>query len=825
MHPKLSSKNKIFILFVALFFILHAFVEQAEAKPIAGRIVDAQSGEPLAFVHILIQHTRQGAMSDIDGHFSLNYSGAKVSLQLSYVGYHTKTYKVEDFSKVHYIQLHRQQIDLSEVVVYPGENPAHRIIRNVMDNRNSNHPERLSSFTYNSYNKFVATLARDYYLEKWEHTGDSVNKRMIDFLDKRHVFILESVTERKFRYPGRKSEKVIANRVSGLENPLFSMLATELQSFSFYDNYTSILGNDYLSPLNRTAFNRYRYYLEDTLYQELDSVFVIAFRPHEGANFDGMEGVLYVSTDGWALQNVIASPSRELEAGMNFRIQQKYEKVQGKKWFPVQLNTDIDLYNPRSFDEGGLPPIRILSRSYIQNIEINPSLSRRDFSAFGVDFDPKANTVDPEYWNKYRQDSLSAKEYSTYHYMDSLGRAHNFDGLANFAGLIFSGEIPLGEFSMPLNRFYRYNQYEKHRIGLGLHSNYRLSQRFTLGGHYAWGTGDEQQKYRYFGEVVLDKMTDLRLGIAQSYDVAERGGANFMERHFVLSPYNIRNLYTGVMDITQRSSVYISFLSWMNFVQTELSASRGRTYWKDLYYFVPSHEPRGVRSFRFTEAAMRLRFAYGETLINTPMQLMHIPSKYPIFYLNITKGFDNIDRGEYDYLKLEAKLDLSYRIPLVGRQNWVLESGWIDNNDLPWPLLFSARSGDNRALLAAPFSFGTMGMNEFIVHQYFSLFFQHSFESLLLRNPGYEPELVLIHNMGWGTLENSQNHIYRQVKSMEKGYFESGLAINRLLPQRWVRKVLIGFSPGIEVLYRYGPYSFDKNRDNLTLKMSLTTKF
>ncbi|MCB0751859.1 MAG: carboxypeptidase-like regulatory domain-containing protein, partial [Ignavibacteriae bacterium] len=38
---------------------------------ITGRITDAQTGEPVPFVNIIIMETNLGAASDIDGYFSI----------------------------------------------------------------------------------------------------------------------------------------------------------------------------------------------------------------------------------------------------------------------------------------------------------------------------------------------------------------------------------------------------------------------------------------------------------------------------------------------------------------------------------------------------------------------------------------------------------------------------------------------------------------------------------------------------------------------------------------------------------------------------------
>jgi hypothetical protein len=826
MHLSNNRRKKVVLITFILFF-LPGFIELCTGNDIVirGRVTDSHTYEPLAFVHVVVENSRQGTMTDIDGYFSLQADTGVKYLQLSYVGYYSLLFEINDPLEVQYIKMQRRLYELSEVVVFPGENPAHRIIRNVIENRNANNPERLSSFTYNSYNKFLATLDRDYYLEQWELSGDTANHRLADFLDKRHIFIMESVTERKFRYPNLSNERILANRVSGLENPLFSLLATELQSFSFYGNQITILETNYISPLNPAAFSRYVYHLKDTLYQGQDTVFVVGYHPVAGANYDGLEGLLYINTNKWALQNVIAKPSRQIQAGLNFRIQQMYEQPDGEHWFPVQLNSDIDFSGQTDDSSSNFPPLRMLSRNYIRNISVNPPLSRREFSSFDVDFDSNANLAEPSYWDEFRQEPLTSMESNTYLFMDSLGMAHNLDALLNLAEPLIFGDIPLGIVNLPLNRFYRYNDYERHRIGLGMETNRKFSQRLKLGGYYAWSTGDKEHKYKYFGEILIDKSRDFLLGYAHSFDVSERGSSLIMEDHHLLSPTFIRNLYRGTMDVTDLRTAYISFRVWRNFIRAEIGGNKGKTHWNDKYLFIPQATEPGIKTFRFSEITLRTRFAYGETLMNTPMRVITLPSIWPVFYFNVTRGFSDVFNSSFDYWKLEARLDVNYRIPFMGSQHWIVESGWLNRNDLPWPLMFTARAGGRGEIIASPFSFGAMQMSEFKANRHISIFFQHNFGSLLFRRPGYNPELVIISNFGWGSMSGAGYHQNTSSKSWNKGYYESGIAINKILPQRWVRKVVLGISPGIELLYRYGPYAFENRIDNFTLKLSLVTAF
>lgn len=54
---------------------------------LSGRTVDARTGDPLAFVNVGVEGSRDGTVTDIDGRFTLHPAAWPVPLRFSYVGY------------------------------------------------------------------------------------------------------------------------------------------------------------------------------------------------------------------------------------------------------------------------------------------------------------------------------------------------------------------------------------------------------------------------------------------------------------------------------------------------------------------------------------------------------------------------------------------------------------------------------------------------------------------------------------------------------------------------------------------------------------------
>ncbi|MFH2143856.1 MAG: DUF5686 family protein, partial [Bacteroidota bacterium] len=316
---------------------------------IAGIVVDADNKEPLAFVNIVYNSDNNGTTTNIDGKFKILTNQKIEYIKISYLGYEPLIILKEKltFTDPLYIELTKNTYQLSEAVVVPGINPAHRIINKTIENRDLNNPEKIRSFSYTSYNKLYFTVdnknkisRKDTIIltdsliqafkkrinlnDETDNNSEKDTNSLRNYLNDYHFFIMESVSERKFIYPDKNNEKVIATRVAGLKQPSFMLLATQLQSFSFYNEQIIISDKNYLNPISEGSTAKYLFILEDTMFSENnDTIYIISYRPFKGKNFDGLKGILHINTNKYAIQSVIAEPY-EQEKTLNIKIQQNY---------------------------------------------------------------------------------------------------------------------------------------------------------------------------------------------------------------------------------------------------------------------------------------------------------------------------------------------------------------------------------------------------------------------------------------------------------------------------------------------------------------------
>lgn len=815
-------KKQLFIRQSAILFLLVAlFISPrltAQQHQLQGNVADAKTGEPLAFVNILINDGKYGGTTDIDGKFAITSQEPIRKLKFSFIGYEAYEYQITDDKTKLKIRLQPIDFELAEIVIRPGINPAHRIIDSVLLYRDRNHPNKMASYAYTAYDKLVLTIDTLYPIaKKFPDTilVDTVETAR-DFLRQRDMFMMETVTEKKFLAPDRSHEKILATKISGLKDPIFVFLISRTQSSNFYDETIQVGDKNYINPISKGSNKKYLFILEEsTAIGENDSLFSISFRPLLNTNFDGLQGMINIHSDGWAIQNVSAQPYRD-ESGFSIRIQQMYEKIDGERWFPVQLNTDL-LFKGAVIDDGvNQYPMVGIGKSYFKDIVLNPELMRRQFSNIAVEVSPDAADKDVNFWLQHRIDSLTERTLETYRYMDSLGKAHNFDRYAKSLETLQTGRIPIKMFDLRIDKLLRYNAYEGLYLGLGLQTNDKFSQAVKLGGFWGYGFGDETAKYGLDMQLQIDRYKEISLEAAYSYQALETGGfTRFGEAPFALNQSNFRDFFINRMDMTTTIMGGVSFRALRHFKWKALIEVQEKTNISEYAFAEARQAPQST--FKFTKIQLQTRFAFKEKFMQTTRSLISLGSAYPTVWLAYTKSFDDLLDGNYAFDKWEFKTSYSWFTPYFGKTDITLIAGLVEGNT-PGTELFNTSGTYREFTLYAPESFGTMRTNEFLSDRFTALFFSHNFGKLLFRKGKFEPEFVLATNIAFGQLDKPLLHQGITFNTLEHGFYESGLMINNLLK-------LTGLRLGVGAFYRFGPYGFDREWKNFGYKFGMVYGF
>ena len=788
-------------LFIYLSFLLFSY-SLAYSQNISGKVFDSQTKQPLAFANFTFNgNQRMTTSSDIDGRFSFSSIEPISSLKCTYVGYETQIIPLKNTQNVT-VYLKATENNLDEVVIKASENPANAIIRKVIANKEKNNPENISSFKYTSYNKVVYDVKTNGTTKE-----DSLNLKMKGKLLKDSpLFMMESVSERKFIAPDISEEIVIGTKVSGFQNPSFASLATDLQPFSFYQDNIKLFDIQYLNPISNGSLKKYRFTLEDTLFQNKDTLYIISFEPRTNKNIEGLKGQLYINSNKYAVQNVIATP---FEKGkIDIKIQQKYVFLDNKYWFPEQLNYALEFTNLKMVVDG---------KSYISKVQLEIPLQKKEFALESVSIDKMATKKDSLFWKDFRIEPLSASENVTYRVVDSIGKENKFDKILSSVEKLSQFKVGIGVFDLDLSKTIVYNRYEGFRLGLGVYTNEKLFENLTFGGFLGYGLRDFDWKYG--GEVIytISKKDEFKIGGKYQNNLIEAGSYGLSSN--LQNMLNFRNFQAFLMDNVKQTSLNIEARSF-RYLKWKFTLTQSATTPK----YVTAFQDNGQIFTDYNDSNMRidLRFGYKEKFIQSFNQRISSGSLYPIVSLSYSKGIKNVMQSDFDYHKIEARIEQSFFTKNFGTTKYQIDAGFIDN-PLPYGLLFTGEgSYDKDYPYMIPNYFQTMLPYEFLSDQYVNLFLSHDFGGLLFKSGKFQPGITLHNNFGWGNLSdrNKNSTLLVDYKTKDKVFMETGVQVDKIIKMNYLDVGYFGLGAGI--YYRYGAYENPNTKDNLVYKLSAT---
>lgn len=771
---------------------------------IQGKITDSTTGEPLAFANVIFnENPNLQTSSDINGHFSFASRQNITRLKCSYVGYLRVEMEVDAATeKTIHIALAPNVNTLNEVIIHPGENPADRIIRKVIANKKMNDPKHIASFKYQSYNKLWGNL-------KLKKTVGIDTLAWNNFIKGKHLFFMENVTERRFLAPDNSEETIIASRVSGFKDIPFASVATDMQPFAFYEDNIKLLNVHYLNPISKGSLKKYNFRIEETLHKENDTVFVISFKPKKNKNFDGLQGLLYINSNRYAIQNVIASAYEK--SSISLKIQQQYQWVDQKYWFPEQLNYTLTLEDFSRFK--GVSTM-MEGESYISKISMGIPLKKKDFPLETVHIAKDATAKDSLFWNKARYQKLNGKEMKTYRFLDSIGQKKHFDQKINLFRKLADNKIPVSFLDIDLSKTMQFNEYEGVRFGTGIYTNEKLFENFVLGGFGGYGQQDHQSKYGMETYWQISKKNEFKVGFRHQNNLMEIGQYGIQQYQNRL--YNFRTFMGSQFDQIKQNTGLIEFRA-LRYLKCLVAFNQTNS--KPLYPENPLSPVITPTAYRNTDASVFMRFAFKEKIVQLFETNYSSGTTYPILYAYISKGFKDVFHGDLNYWKIELAAEQTVFTKNIGQSHYRIETGYADH-DLPAGLLFTGEGSYNQNYpFTSKHTFQTMTPYEFIADQYANAFLSHNFQTLLFKTKILQPNLSIHQNTGWGRISKEQHFEKTAFKTQEKVFLECGLQVDNLIKINIRNLGYLGL--GTAVFYRYGYYALPEANDNIAYKATL----
>jgi hypothetical protein len=736
-------KHIIFKSILASTFLFGAVSSFAQTTKVSGKIVDAISREPLPFVNIIFKGTTIGVATDIEGKYSMSTTVKVDSLVVSYIGY-TKVTRPVKAGITQEINIGLTQgIELAAIEVKPGENPAHRILRKIIANKDKNDREKYEAYEYEVYNKVefdLNNLSEDFQnnklLKPFSFIFDNIDSSNTKEKPYLPVFMTESLSDFYYRKnPKTRNEKIKASKVAGIENSSVSQFMGDMyQNVNIYDNTILVFGKNFISPISDNALLFYKFYLIDSIVIDGHKCYQLQFKPKRKQELT-FTGNLWAADTSFAIKQIEMSIADD--ANINFinatNVVQTYIQIDSL-WMMEKERLVID-FNPFPIDQKKKNLMGIYGRktaSY-NNFKINKPKEDKFYSITeNLTVADDAFKKDEIFWLERRHDTLSKNEQEIYHMVDTLQSLPIYKTWIDVLQIFVTGYKVKGNFEYgPYFNMFSFNAIEGNRFRFGLRTSNQFSKWYELSGYLAYGTKDEEFKYKLGIRAFIDKKPRTMVGFYYKNDneILGQSQNGFTTDNILASVLRI----TPLRNLTRIKEVnsYIE-RQWFSGFSTKLSFYNRQMFpLADFHYEYLGKGNTIVFKDKITTSEIRVlaRLAYDEKFIDGVFTRTSLGTHYPIIQAQYTMGIKNLFNSDYNYHKLVLNVDDRIRINPIGYFDYILEYGKIWNQ-LPYPLL--ELHGGNETYTFDPYAFNSMNFYEFVSDEYASASIQHHFDGFFL---------------------------------------------------------------------------------------------
>lgn len=733
---------------------------------------------------------------------------------------------------------------LKEFELVEELNPANLIIDRVYNNRKSNNYVKIGPYSVKAYDKFTAQMGSD----DVSVVDEFMELMKNDVGYQSNFFVSESLSKCIVVPPNSKKETILASKISGFKRPEFDLFLSKLVDISIYDEEFIIMGNSYLSPINKYAkdYEKYYYEIKDTIVNAVaDTTFVLAFRPLLEQHFNGFIGKMKINSVNWAIEHIEAELIDDSGGmGLNLSVNHEFYKHENGSWLPRNFGTDCRLKGvimqytisadslskmqnmpePEYYDEDSLAvfymyPEMLVDR-YFYEYDFDSTLKKSDVGQIVYDIEADAYDKSDEYWEENRYVPLSEADKNAYLLLDTISDEIHADALIRLYNAIMAWQVPVGKyFVVPLNRVIKISSYQKIYLGMGLETSPQLCDLVQVGGYWGWGFKDKAAKWGGYSKWLLHKNTDFRATVAYRHELNESGMPEIMfydANIFKVDTY--RQYLPTLMDMLTTYFVDFSINPFKSFRFTTgfHVTNKVPTY---AYKYVYEDGNNGIveqEVFDFTTFNFGVRFALNEKFEKGVYGLKSLGTKFPILNVNYERGIKGLLGGGYEYNKYEASLSYDAKISDFMKLEVDVMSGYIDS-DIPYTNLFNVPAGYHKFTYYAPEAFGAMRMGEFVSDVYLYVFLKYDFKNIFNSKGFFRLSPSLIYNYGYGNMLNNNVAHHQEVdfKVMNEGYHEIGLLFNDLIATNET-------GMGLGVYYRLGAYSFDRIMENFAYKFTVS---
>lgn len=696
-----------------------------------------------------------------------------------------------------------------------------------------NSPSALDSYSYKSYEKMSFDLDEDSiknYSQFLESRKDSLSRakyhrllpkddqdrkdsiegeQMMSVVKDSKLFLWERATE--FLYSKKYGEKVniLDNRISGLKNPVYEMLALR-------SNRNKIPRE--ILPENRSL---YRYFLTDSIEIDGRMNYVIRFRQVDykvPVNRRKYNGYIYIDKDSYAIKK-IESNSKVKSDG---NITSVWIPI-NEKWFLKTENLKIKM-GFAEFETIPKKPNETAEEKKARLKQVkkfgNYVYLKADYFDFQTPADLKPSqfrgytmsvqNADGSLLNKYRTDSLTAREQRTYVTIDSLGKKYKLDRKAQVVTALLRGKITVG--MVDINPFQtKYNWYEGLRLGAGFKLNERFHKYISPDVYLAYGFKDSGFKFGAGVDVktTLNRNSFFRLEYFNDVAPSGKYSQNLwsVKMNINNSGMNIRNekyyKYDGVrlgyqVDLTNALTVDISGKK-QNEESTYPYAFRGMT-----------------GKFENFSSLATIKFSPNSRNIMTPYGKYTYDQNFPEVFLNYEQGYKSLG-GEFNYSRFDALLTHQFRSSWGTTLGRIYGGYYVGKAPIWHNFEMGGLDASNGTGIFSNFSltsylgFATMTSAKYFSDKFVGYYVSHRipwyFKSFGKNTSSFD----VIYRSIVGDLKNPEYHQLEDLSPLDHLYQEIGFEYNNFLSTRF----------NLAFFYRVGYYNTNNFKDNFGVQLKL----
>jgi len=776
---------------------------------ITGKVLDDKTDEGLPFVNVYFQNNNTiGASTDIDGNFRIQTAEIGDTLVVSAISYQRMKVAIDknNLNQEIIFRLQSSDLQLNEIVIFAGENPANEMVRNIIRNRKNNNIDKKESYQCERYMKteldlhnidpatFDKRMLKDFafILENLDSTSDEKT-----FLPS---YINEDIHELFFvkRKPLRAVPK--ASRVSGIDASTVVRQVQRLhQPYNIYDNWIPILEKNFASPFSNLGLFYYEYYIMDSTNIQGQWSYKLKFKPKRKQE-NTFFGHFWVADTTFAIQKLYMQKSTDVNINLVERvvISEEYT-LTDSIWLPQKHKMLVD-FSPTD----RLPGLIARKTTMFSDFKINHAQTKLDYDTE----DPEDFTIDDlkkdaDYWTDNRQEKLSKNEQVIYQMVDSIKNTSLFKTYSNLMYALGTGWIKVGKLEVgSYFNAYGGNVVEGNRFQLGLGTNLEFSTKYR--GEIWAAYGDRDKRWKYGGKFQYNiKKQPRREQVGFSYfdDViySNRSSEEAVGGSALASFFR-RDIPQRLLHSQETKAYYLK--EWKRGWQSKLTfLNRNIDPYGEIYsdgsgfnfQFINPTSNEVDTTVSSTEVIFKLRHAYKEQFWAGHFDRVSLGSKYPIYSFQYTMGIKNVLGSDYNYHKFAVEYSHWIYTNPIGWLRYYFKAGKTLGT-LP-ALLLEAHPGNETYFYDAN-GYNVMNRYEFVSDTYLSWVIVHHFDGFLFN------KLPLLRKLDfravaqfrgiWGTLTD-ENLAANALNTSDVGgtipfrspfpvpYMEAGVGIENIL--------------------------------------------